>query len=302
MKRILLLNEKQSGFPSLFYKHPIIKQNPQFDFEKEIIDKINAYNPKLKIEKIEYSNINENFGFKNTGKFFGLIVDLYDYDKNNTSMNKVKLGLIDYNYKIFGYVFISTNEENSRNTLYSQIVFPELIEIIEMNLKSQSFEVSNKPIYLINLINTQINSDYIIQEINMMKAIGINIVNIFNNGLDNRKYLYNFVDFQKKYKPNKKLFDFNINKDGLYRLKLDAFDEGIKYVSGKYEVFGSSEKFYWLAALCITKLAFDSDINIDLTVKHLFETKYSNEINSNSTKFVRTELLFKYLEKLKKGM
>lgn len=83
-------------------------------------------------------------------------------------------------------------------------------------------------------------------------------------------------------------------------MKLDRFNTGLEKVDGEYKVKGSNEKFYWIRALGLTLLAINSNLMVDLSLINDFNNKYSNEI-TNQSKFKRTQILFEYLEKLKKG-
>lgn len=298
MERILYLNDKT--FPELFYKHPIYKNNNSFNIENRIVDKINEYNFKLNIKLIEYGDVKSTLDFKDSGKFFGLILDIFDINVVKMDLPIIKLNKGNFYYKIFGYVFISNNKEASRSALFSQAIFPELITIIEDNLNSPNFKVSNKPVYLINLIETNIKASYLLQELYLMKLFGIEIVNVFNDWIDDSVNIENFKSFDKFFNgSNLDIYEYNsITED--FVLKLDRFNTGLEKVGGEYKVIGSNEKFYWIRALGLTLLAINSNLKVDLSVINDFNNKYSNEI-TNQRKFKRTKILFEYLEKLKKG-
>lgn len=299
MERILYLNDKT--FPDLFYKHPIYKNNNSFNIENRIVDKINEYNFKLNIKSIEYGDVKATSGLKDSGKFFGLILDVIDINVVKMDLPILKLDKGEFYYKIFGYIFISNNEEVSRSALFSQTIFPELITIINDSLDSPNFKVSNKPIYLINLIATEIKASYLLQELYLMKLFGIEIVNIFNEWMDDSVVIENFKSFDKIFHGSNldDIYEYNSIKND-FVLKLDRFNTGLEKVDGEYKVKGSNEKFYWIRALGLTLLAINSNLMVDLSLINDFNNKYSNEI-TNQSKFKRTQILFEYLEKLKKG-
>lgn len=297
--RILALDTR--GYPSLFREHPIVKENPAFNIESVIISKINKYNPKLKIKGIIYNDLNLTFG-SDFGKFFGLILELLDINSEFKHLNEtINFDGKTYYYKIFGYIFMSSNTEETRNALFSQKLFPELISILEISQETQNFEISNKPIYLINLISSSITALSILQEIEMMKLAGIKFVNVFNNGIDDIEMSKSLKEFSQKYLKGSLEDVYEYRPDtNEYILKLDKLESGVLFENNKYKFNGSSEKFYWIGALCITKFAYDLGLKLDISIVHVFRNKYVNEINC-SKKFIRTNILFNYLEKLSKG-
>ena len=135
----------------------------------------------------------------------------------------------------------------------------------------------------------------------MMKLAGIEIINIFDNVIPTMVLSKSLREFSQKYYKGSLEDIYQYRPDiNEYALKLDKLEDGVIFKNNKYEFNGSSEKFYWIGALCITKFAFNLGIKIDVSVVNDFRNKYANEID-NSKKFIRTNILFKYLEKLSKG-
>ena len=52
--RILALDNR--GYPSLFRNHPIVRENPDFNIESAVINKINEYNQRLEIKGIIFNS------------------------------------------------------------------------------------------------------------------------------------------------------------------------------------------------------------------------------------------------------
>lgn len=297
--RILALDNR--GYPSLFRNHPIVRENPDFNIESAVINKINEYNQRLEIKGIIYNELNLTLG-GDFGKFFGLILELFEITPETERSNRtIDFDGRAYFYEIFGYIFMSDNTVKTRNALFSQKLFPELINILKISQHTQNFEISNKPIYLINLINSSITALSILREIEMMKLAGIEIINIFDNVIPTMVLSKSLREFSQKYYKGSLEDIYQYRPDiNEYTLKLDELEDGVIFKNNKYEFKGSSEKFYWIGALCITKFAFNLGIKIDVSVVNDFRNKYANEID-NSKKFIRTNILFKYLEKLSKG-
>lgn len=298
--RVLVLSKK--SYPEAFNSHPIRQNDSSFNVENKIIEKMNEYNSKLDLRAIIYKNIKEDFSIINSGKFFGLILDI-SILKNieNVEDNLVEIEGIEYNYNIFAYVFMSSNEENTRNALFSQQIFPELIEIISRSQEKQTFMFADKPIYLINLINKKMTAPFISQELEMMLLAGIEIVNVFETSLEKHELSTSLDAFINKIQESKlrKLFDYYKDKNKII-LRIENLEDGIERKSTGYAFKGSSEKFFWLGALCIFKFAFDLGMSLDVSEIEEFRLKYALEIK-NSSKFARTNILFRYLEKLSKG-
>lgn len=296
--RILVLDDR--GYPSLFNEHPLVKENYELDIKSKIITELNKYNSKLEIIDIVYGSLNLTLG-NDFGKFFGLILELIDIKAEEIQPNEtINFNGKIYGYEIFGYVFMSSNTEETRNALFSQKLFPELISILEVSQETQNFEISNKPIYLINLISTPITALSILQEIEMMKLAGIEVINVFDNAINNLETSKSLNEFSKKYFRGslEGVYEYKADSNE-YILKIDKLESGIKYENGRYKFNGSSEKFYWIGALCITKFAFDLGIKLNILAIDNFRNKYAAEI-SNSKKFIRTNILFDYLRKLSK--
>ena len=297
--RILVFNEDMC---KLFKKYDKVIGDSNFNIDKKIIEKINEYNPKLKIKGIIFEKISkviEKIIKVDMGKYFGLILDLHNIEIKSEEQKSIIYNDQKYNYEIFGYIFMSGNKEDTRNALFAQKIFPGLIYILELSQKTENFEISNKPIYFINLIPSLITAKSIIQEIEMLKLAGIEFVNIFDNGLQNIDLSNSLDEFSNKYQGNSLDRVYEYNKDE-YTLKLDKLKDGIKLKEGKNEFEGSSEKFYWIGALCLTKFAFTLKLNINIEAIYTFKEEYKNEIEKESLKFIRTVILFDYLEKLSK--
>lgn len=312
MKRVLILDE--SSLPNNLRKHTFVSKkgtiqelntlNERLELlERKIIDSFNKFNPKLNITKVIYEKITRFTGYNNAGMYFGLISDLVIVD--NIEKNSVDLFKIDdktYKLKVFGNVFVSYMDERTRDAFFTQIVFPELIHIIDKIKESQTFLFSDKPLYFINLVEEIITARSIHEEAMIMKMSGFNFINVFDSGLESIPYINNYKDFMgyMQRKKSKDIIEFDHVENKVILLTKPLYDSIKKNHNGDYRFIGSGEKFYWLTALCTLKIAFDFGVHLDITQTKDFNITYNKEIG-NSSKFTRTAILFNYLNKLSKG-
>ena len=272
--------------------------------EGKIIESFNKSNPKLNITNVIYENIRKFRGYSSSGIYFGLISDLISVeDPNEINGDFFEIGEETYKLQVFGNVFVSYMDESSRNIFFTQIVFPELIHIIEKIQECQTFLFSDKPLYFINLVEDTITAKSIHEEAMMMQLSGFNFINVFKSGLETNFYKKNYKDFMSHMtRPNSREiieYDYIENK---VRLLTKVLDNSIyEDDNGNYRFQGSGEKFYWLTALCTLKIAFDFGVPLEITQADNFNVTYEDEI-ATSTKFTSTAILFNYLKKLSKGM
>lgn len=296
--RIIVLNENK--YPDYFLEHPVLTMNPTFDFNTTIISRINEYNPKLKIEALVYRNTNIYLDSK-MGEYFGLIMELTEIQAGELVTTEELFGYVGklYKFTIFGYIFMSLNEESSRNIFVSQIIFPELINLIKETQDAETFEISGKPLFFINLINKRITARTILRDLELIQLVGINIIHLFNGAELDIDLSRSIGELNAKYSQN--IYNYSESTNEI-SLKLNELQKNILINdSGGHYYHGSSEKFYFLSVLCIAKFACNIGVRLNLDEINTFRTLYANELaNPKNSKFANTDAIFKYLEKLSK--
>ena len=296
--RIIVLNENK--YPNYFSEHPILTTDPEFNFNTTIIDRINEYNPKLKIEALVYRNTNAYLDNK-MGDYFGLIMELVDVqpEEEVAPNNLFEYEGNTYKCTIFGYIFMSLNEEQWRNTFVSQIIFPELIYLIREIQTSETFEMSGKPMFFINVLNKKITAGVILRDLELIQLAGFNVIHLFDDAEIDTDLSRSIGELNEKYEQNVYCYSETTNE---ITLKLDELQKYMKTNSkGTHSFNGSSEKFYLISALCIAKFACDIGVKLNVDEIRTFRTTYSNELaNTRQSKFSKINTIFDYLEKLSK--
>lgn len=315
MERILLL--ERNGFPEKFgnveVKPPEGISKQEF-IEQKVIDAINEHNPKLKISKIEYDNLNSQFPDVYTSKFAGLIVE----DKKIKESEKERFKKLGYHIRNINnewfarkkliYVFLTNPKEVSRNILVAQSIFPTLIDYMGKYIDSPSYTIANHPIYFINIINKKITALSVIKPLAGIIAAGIDYIEVFPLTINPksvpkdvesfvRKYEENCKDFSSTFESNYYQVDFKLKKLKIKTTNLvigDYLERNGEFLQFK----GSSEKFYWMGILPIFLLACEDGYDIDFSELEKFYNANINNFKKNNEKFHRFKLLLDYMKKL----
>lgn len=325
MNHILLLDK--SGFPKNFKN---IKLNinsdeleeDKFDeditlkqkyVEEQLIKTINDYNPKLNINKIEYVDILKHFPQVKVGKYTGLIVE----DEEFISIQYKEEGnflWLDRD-KRFGkdikiYVYLSQAKEGARNSTFTQVIFPTLIEYIEEYIESPSYTISNHPIYFINIIGTGISALSLLKRMAFFHLLQIEVLEVFNKNIDTKSITYDMRKFVEKFEK-----DYN-EDDSMYSTEYYTIDFSKKKVildtkklvlgqhleqnpnTMEYSFRGSYEKFYWMDTLAISMLACRSGFKLDYSQLEEFYKSNLGKFKSTDDKFRRFETLIKFIKKI----
>jgi hypothetical protein len=101
--------------------------------EVPLINTLNTKNPKLNVSTVEYIDLKDEYNVSQ--KRSGVIVDESPLEK-----------------KILAYIFLSTDSVGARNSFVAQSIFPDLIDLMELCIKSPSFTVLNHPVFFINTL------------------------------------------------------------------------------------------------------------------------------------------------------
>ena len=101
-------------------------------------------------------------------------------------------------YSPIAYVFLSPTKEEGRNVLFTQSLFPALIDIVEQGLPGPSYSVANHPMVSINLVNKEITAASLIKRLNSFQAAGIQVVEPFYETVE-EEICYSLESFSKSW-------------------------------------------------------------------------------------------------------
>lgn len=313
MKRILLL--ESSGFPEKFRKvevTPPAGLTKQEYLEQEVLEAINTYNPKLKLTKVEYTNLRTQFPDVQPSKFTGLIVE--DIEIKETEQGRYsQLGYFIWDdstewfaRKIVMYVFLTNPKEESRNILVAQTIFPAFIDYMNDFINSPSYTIANHPIYFINIINKTITAQSVLKPLAGIIAAGINYIEIFPTTINPKTVPLDVESFVRKYESGctgstfaTDYYEVDFTAKKLKLKTTNLVLGGHIERNGAYLQFkGSYEKFYWMGILPIFLIANQDGFEIDYSeLENFYNTNIGN-FNPSNEKFHRFSILIKYIKKL----
>lgn len=316
MGRFLLLNKTRypKDFRLAKYKFPELTSWEKI--EQRIIDALNARNSKWKIEGCKYVIDSKNFSLAPNSSFIGLIASEETVLKRDISKPipfdfVILPGASEEQVTVYSplaYVFLSPTKEDGRNVLFTQSIFPALIDIIEQGLPGPSYSVSNHPMVSVNLVNKEITAPSLIKRLNSFQACGIEVVEPFYETVD-EKVCYSLESFARscdldsidgsiKETPDYRI-DFN-NK--ILKIKTEHLVPGdylTQDQNGRHQVHGSSEKFYWVEIVPLVMMAIKEDYEINFDdLKSFIEAEAPI---FDGSKFNRMKILLQYLEKVEKA-
>ena len=246
----------------------------------KLIKILNTKNYKLKIESVEENDLKTNLNLEQ--KRTAIIVNEFEGVQH-----------------VLAYVFFTTNEVGSRNSLVSQSIFPDLIKATELLINSPSFTLLNHPIYYINVIDDSISANTILRDFALLSASGFHYIELFqHNVIDITKIPQDINKFVKKYYDDaaieKKHFELNETAK-TFKIKVIISD----LLNGSQDDFnGSEEKFFWTQILFISIIAAKSGFQIDFDEYENFINTYEPRFSTGSKKMLRCKTILNYLKKL----
>lgn len=316
MSRYLLLNKKRypDDFKSAEYKMPELLSWQSI--EQRIVGSLNEHNPKWKIQGCKYVIEEKNFSLASNSSYIGLIASESVVRKeevpNPKPFDYVVLPGNDADeaivYTPIAYVFLSPTKEGGRNVLFTQSVFPALIDIIEQGLPGPSYTVSNHPLVSVNLVNKDISAASLIKRLNSFQSCGISVIEPFYKTVD-EEVCYSLESFARS--CDRDFIQDNVKETPDYRIDFENKELRIKtdhlipgdYLTedsdGRHQVHGSSEKFYWVEVVPLVMMAIEEDYEIDFQAYREFIDRESPIFDGE--KFRRMKILLRYLEKVEKA-
>lgn len=322
MKSIILLNEAlKSKLASIPVKD---NEMPTEEYvKKRMINAINNYNPKLKVERVEYfryEDIKSQFPLFKEGDNHGLLVEEMSI-KTLNDKQKIKFrnqgwfidNTVGTARRIIMYLYLSDPKEGARNSFVSQRLFPELIDYIGDYIESPSSSMTNHKELFINIVPKTITAPSILRNLASFCAIGMGYIEIFDtHTLDPNEIPNDLKNFLEKYTNRahykNEFYDAanNIFENSFYRvefdrkilyLKANILSDSIVYENRKYKFFGSSEKFYWVEILPISIFAHNLGYEVNYLEYEKFINDFSNKISDKNEKMKRCKIVLQYIKK-----
>ena len=316
MARYLLLNKTRypKDFKTAEYEFSSI--STWKDVEKRVVDSLNERNAKWNIQGCKYILDRTNISLAPNSSYIGLIASESVVPRSEIPNPKpfdcvVVAGDNEHEtilYTPIAYVFMSPTKEEGRNVLFTQSIFPALIDIIEQGLPGPSYTVSNHPLVSVNLVNKDITAASLIKRLNSFQACGIEVVEPFYKTTD-EEVCYSLESFARSCDCDsiegnvKETPDFRIDfKRKTLKIKTEHLVPGsylTEDANGRHQVHGSSEKFYWVEIVPLIMMAISEDYEIDFADYQKFIEDETPIFDGE--KFRRMKVLLRYLEKVERA-
>ncbi|MBP1971344.1 hypothetical protein J2Z83_003483 [Virgibacillus natechei] len=317
MERTLLL--ESSGFPEklelidIETPENLLKQSY---VEQQVLKSINTYNPKLKVKKVEYINLRTQFPQVRVSKFTGLIVEDVEIQKEDeTRFSNAGYFVWEINNKLFArkivnYVFLSEYKEKGRNVLFSQSIFPAIIDYMGDFLSSPSYTIANHPIYFINIMNKEITAQSLLKRLAGIVAVRFEYIEVFAETINPKTvpmdvqgfvktYEQDYVQGQSTFSSDYYKVDFSLRKLTLNTNKLVEGESLIrKQDSTELQFKGSNEKFYWMEIFPIIILACRDGYDVDYSNLEHFYNSNVDKFSETDEKLQRFSILLQFIKKL----
>lgn len=311
--RILLLNQKTNNenenthpkkFEKIMNREISINDDSLKVFENELLDKINKYNPKLKVDTLKYIDIKKMFNHFEQSINGGLMVREVEYIEGMkidsetfmfTKNDKKFLWIID------GYVFTTlTTDVDSRNSFYAQLIFPSLLTYMDRFLDAPMFSILNHPIYILDICNKQITANSVLKNFADMIIIGVEYIEVFPE-FAKKKHEYNIESYLNKFFKksinfplvNYKHFNVDLENKKLF-IKVD-----MDFLLDKNgNINGSNEKYYYMYVLPVLLLCIKENFNVNYNELVEFYDTQSKLSKKISMKIKRFKVFIDYIDKL----
>jgi hypothetical protein len=250
----------------------------------DLIQVLNNANSKLKILNVEEQDLKLKFNLEQ--KRSAIIVN--------------EINGVD---QVLAYLFLSPELDESRNILVAQSIFPDLINIMNIFLKSPFFDMLPHPVYFVNMINKSVLADSIVRDFSLLHASGFNYVELYQNNIIDIansskdlnqivKNIYDDVGLEKKF------FEIN-NTEKILKIKVPV---DILLNSNQNDFNGSNEKFFWTEILLVSIIAIKNGYKLNVSEFENFILDFQFLFSDNSKKMLRCKALLNYFNKLKYKM
>ena len=282
----------------------------------KVLNAINEYNPKMKVTEIRFVPQDESFALMKDcdSKFFGIFAETLeddtvaaDVDERDVWREKTSSGIVIHKVVAYSIIAIPTG---SRNGVISQQAFPALFTLIRRNLTSPGFTLTDRPIYLIDLLvdghegETQASS--IRRSFIAMCASGLAIVCPFHRGfsIEDLPPLSEYVANSAKKGESCLSLDEETKTLCILGKYTGLFNDAkaVDTANKKNAVNGSNDKFYATIILGGFCLAHRFGYKVDLSSIHDAFAELDRKRNAGWTivgdKYENLKSVLDYMEKV----
>lgn len=277
-----------------------------------VIEKLNAYNPKLKVRQIlPFPDDEKSFSIAKRANStrFALVAEAYGgIPTHNPLPRDEGVGEIEDGstalYRAVLYLFVAT-ESSGRNVFATQTVFPGLCALIDEMKAAPGIAFSSHPVYFIDLALGGM-PDSVRRTLQLFTAMGVGYVSVHRANFEpaatprGLEALLQTVGDQRVGRPF-----YSLDVENRMLTYTDSkFKPGHLLAPGatptNWTFNGSSDKFYWSEVLPVAVVAAHSGFGIDCSkvVSYLSGVRADSAGAIMSVKFDRTVALFEYIEKI----
>ena len=283
---------------------------PQVLSLMKITDAINTYNPRMHVSETRFVDSNcFNLMRLCDSKYFGIITESYPFltecshfKEDDEWVEEKENGYILH--KAVAYTIIVPSITGSRNIVVAQQVFPSLFTLIKRNLPSPGLTLTDKPVYLIDLMKEKHEKQEksITRSFVAMDVSGLAVICPFHERFKIPD-AYSMTDYieSSSHKQRKvieaditsKIIRIDTHYPGLFEKPEDSNNKRI-------EVHGSNEKFFATIILGAFFLAKRLDYRVDISAFQEAFSKLDNWRQQGytiSSKYENLRGLLTYIEK-----
>lgn len=294
----------------LFMDREILKDLSD-DQRTLIIEKLNAYNPKLKVGRILPFPGESSFSIAKRADStkFALVAEAYgevpdhrplEPDEGTAETEDTSTAL----YRAVLYLFVAI-ESTGRNVFVTQTIFPGLCALIDEMKAAPGIAFSSHPVYFLDLASGPMPGS-VLRTLKLFTAMGLGYVPVYRTEFDPAdvpRELEALLQATGDQRAGRPYYSVDAENRMLTYTKSQfrpgqLLEEGATPANWKFN--GSSDKFYWSEVLPVAAVAAHSGFRIDCSevVSYLAAVRADSGGAKMSTKFDRTVALFQYIKKI----
>lgn len=278
-----------------------------------VIEKLNHYNPKLKIGRISPFPGGESFSIAqlaDSKKRFALVAEECGKIPDHGSLAPDE-GVVETErdsptlYRTVLYLFVTGRETGGRNVFVTQTLFPGLCALIDEMKAAPGIAFSSHPVYFLDLASGRIH-DSVLRMLNLFTAMGIGYVSVYRADFDpaaSPRELEALLQVTGDRRAGRPYYSVDAENRMLTYTKSEFVPGGLLAegaTPANWLFKGSNDKFYWSEVLPVAVVAAHSGFRVDCSevVSYLAEVRAASGDAKMSIKFSRTVALFEYIEKI----
>lgn len=292
----------------LFMSREVLKDLSE-DQRSLVIEKINGYNPKLRIGRILPFPGEPSFGIAKRAESskFALVAEARGEvpDSHPLAPDEGVVKTADAPtvlYRAVLYLFVAI-ESTGRNVFVTQTVFPGLCALIDEMKAAPGIAFSSHPVYFLDLASGDMPGS-VLRTLKLFTAMGIGYVPVYRTNLEAVPWgLEALLQSAGDQREGRKYYSVDAESRTLTYTK-SQFLPGRLLADGatlaNWNFFGSKDKFYWSEVLPVAVVAAHSGFRIDCSevLTYLAEVRAGSGEAKMSAKFNRTVALFEYIQKI----